>query len=63
MDSYARYSALAFQMLVIILAGVWGGYQLDKWLNTGFPVFTLILSLVSVALAIYYAIRDFLSKK
>jgi hypothetical protein len=62
MQSYAKYSSLAFQMLFIILAGVFGGYYLDRWLGIKFPVFTAVLSVGSVVLAIYYAIRDFIKK-
>lgn len=63
LNSYARYSALALQMVVIILLGVWGGYKLDQWAGTGFPVFILVCSIASVALAIYSAIKDFIRKK
>ncbi len=58
--SYARYSGIAVQMLVIILAGVFGGRQLDTWLDLAFPVFTLIFSFLSVSIAIYFVIRDLL---
>lgn len=51
---------MAAQMAAIIVGGVLGGIQLDKWLNWGFPVFTLVLTLLSVFLAIYYFIRDFI---
>lgn len=60
LDSYARYSSIGFQMLAIILLGVFGGVKLDQWLKLGVPVFTIILSILSVVLAIYYAIKDFL---
>jgi len=60
---YAKYSSMAFQMLFIILAGVFGGRYLDRLIGWEFPVFTLVLSVSSVALAIYYAIKDFLKKK
>lgn len=60
LNAYARYSSLAFQMLFIILAGVFGGLKLDEWLQWRFPVFTVILSVLAVVLAIYYAIKDFL---
>jgi len=59
LDNYARYSSIGFQMLFIILAGVFGGYKLDQWLNLRFPIFTVILSMLSVSFAIYYAVRDF----
>lgn len=58
--SYARYSGMAVQMLVIILAGVFGGMKLDEWLDLVFPVFTLTFSFLSVSLAIYFVIRDLL---
>jgi len=50
-------------MLVIILVGIFGGVQLDKLIKTDFPVFTVILSVVSVSLAIYYAVKDFIKTK
>jgi len=62
-DNYARYSTLALQMLVIILLGVFGGVQLDKLTHWKFPVFTVVFSLLSVILAIYYATKDLLKKK
>lgn len=63
LSDYARYSSIAMQMLVVILAGVWGGIEIDKTLNWKFPAFTVALSLISVAVAIYIAIKDFLKKK
>ena len=54
---YAKYSSLGLQMIVIILVGAFGGKALDTWLNLNFPVFTLVLTLVSVAGAVFYAMR------
>ncbi len=34
LKEYARYSNLGIQMIVVILLGVFGGIQLDKWLHT-----------------------------
>ncbi len=62
LNNYVKYSSIAMQMLVIILLGVYGGYKLDELLNIKFPVFTIILSLISVSLAIYVAIKDFIKK-
>lgn len=62
LKAYTRYTSIAFQMLVIMLAGVFGGRELDKWMDIGFPVFTLILTILSVLLAIYSVIRDLLKK-
>jgi F0F1-type ATP synthase assembly protein I len=60
LDSYARYSSIAFQMLAIILVGVFGGIKLDEWLKLNFPVFTIALTVLSVILAIYYSVKDFI---
>jgi len=60
---YARYSNLAFQMTVILLAGVFGGIKLDKVIQLDFPLFTVLLSLISVLVAIALAVRDLLRKK
>ena len=62
LDAYARYSTMAFQMLVIILAGVFGGYKLDQWLHTA-PLLVILLSILAVFIAIYSTTRDLLKKK
>lgn len=60
LDSYTRYTNIAFQMLIIILVGVFGGIKLDQWLKMSFPVFTVILSVLAVILSIYTVTRDLL---
>jgi len=60
LDDFIRYSSLAFEMIVIMSIGVFAGYVIDHWLNLRFPVFTLVLMILSVIGAIYYAIRKFL---
>jgi hypothetical protein len=62
-NSYARYSVLAFQMAVIIGLGTFGGYKLDQLLGLKFKIFTIVLALLSVGGAIYYAVKDFLKPK
>jgi F0F1-type ATP synthase assembly protein I len=62
LESYARYSGMAIQMLVIILLGVFGGFKADQWLNTK-PLLTVLLSLVAVVLAIYLVTRDLIKKR
>jgi hypothetical protein len=53
---------MGFQMAAIIGGGVFLGIKLDEWLKLKFPVFTLVLTLLSVFLAIYYFIKDILKK-
>mgnify|MGYP000872881150 CR=1 FL=1 len=60
---FTKYSSLAFQMLIIIFLGVFSGYKLDKYLNFKFPLFTLLFSFLSITLAIYIGIKDFIKKK
>lgn len=63
LSEYAKYSNLAFQMIAIILVGVFGGMKLDKWLKPSFPVFTVVLSFLSVIFALYYVLKDFIRMK
>jgi hypothetical protein len=63
LSNYAKYSGIAFQMTAIILLGVLGGKKLDNWLELKKPVFTAVLSLIAVILAIYYAIKDLIKTK
>ena len=62
LESYARYSSLAFQMFAIIGLGIYGGYKLDQWLKLSVPVFTVLMSVISVGAAIYTAVKDLLKK-
>ena len=62
LNNYVKYSSLAIQMVVLIVIFVWGGRKLDLLLSLKFPVFTLILSIAGVFVAIYFAIKDFLKK-
>lgn len=50
-------------MAAIIVGGVMGGIYLDKWLAWKFPLFTLVLTLAAVFLAMYYFIKDVIKKK
>lgn len=60
--AYARYSSLAFQMIVIILLFVFAGFKLDELTGWSFPLFKLIFSLLGVVLALYFALKDFIHK-
>jgi F0F1-type ATP synthase assembly protein I len=56
-NSYLKYSNIALQMGAIIGLGVWGGIQLDRYFNLVTPIFTLVLSLSSVFIALYLIIK------
>ncbi len=57
-NSYLRFSALAFQMLGVIAAFTYLGYKLDEWKGSVIPVYTLVLSLISIAASVYLFIRS-----
>ena len=63
LNDYARYSSIAFQMIAIILLGVFGGMKLDQLIKIEFPVFTVVLTILSVILSIYFVIRDLIKMK
>lgn len=58
--SLMKYATMGIQMLVIMALFTFGGYYLDHGLGLGFPVFTLVLSIVGIAAAFYLSLRDFI---
>jgi hypothetical protein len=60
---YAKYSSLALQMIVIIVAGAFGGRELDKLTNWEFPVFTVVLTILAVVVATIYGMRELFKQK
>lgn len=62
LQEYAKYSSLIFQMIVIAVAGVLGGIELDRLLKMKNPVFTISLTIFSSFLAIYYLFKTLLKK-
>jgi F0F1-type ATP synthase assembly protein I len=61
--NYAKYSGMAFEMIAIILISVWGGNKLDAIFNDGKALYVIILSIVGVGAALYFALKDFIRPK
>ena len=61
-SNYIKYSNLAFQIMGVFLMGVFGGYKLDTLTSFSFPLFTLLFSLIAIAIVIYISIKDFIKK-
>ena len=61
-NSYIKYSNLAFQILAVFIIGVFGGFKLDKLINLSFPIFTILFSLISIAIVIFISTKDFFKK-
>lgn len=62
LNNYLRYSSMGLQMGMTILCMAWAGVKLDQYLKLTFPIFTLVLTLASVAGVMYYFIKQ-VSKK
>lgn len=58
LNAYARYSSLGMQMAVIIAGGSFGGHKLDEHYANQTPVWTIVLSLLSIAIALYLVFRE-----
>ncbi len=63
LKDYVKYSNIGIQMMLIIVLGTFGGFKLDEYLNWGFPLFVILFSLLSVAIAIYIGIKDVIKGK
>jgi hypothetical protein len=48
-------------MIFLIFAGVFGGMKLDSKLHS-LPIFTIVLSLTGLILALYFALKDLIKK-
>lgn len=56
-NSYAKYSAIAFQMFAIIGIGSFIGFKIDGYTGNHDKLWTIILSLCSTIIAIVFVIR------
>ena len=57
-NSYIRYSAMGFQMIVIIGLFTFAGYMIDEKSRSKTPLFTALLSVLGVVIALYVVIRS-----
>ncbi len=61
LNKYTKLSGLAFQMFAIIGFGSFIGVKLDEYYPNQHDLYTLILSLSSVLISIFYVIRRIIS--
>ncbi len=57
-NDFARFSGMAFEMLAIIGGMTWGAVWLDEQTGAEIPWFTIILSPLSVIIAVLLIIKD-----
>jgi hypothetical protein len=57
-NSLVRYSGLFFQMFFIIGIFAFGGYKIDEATNNKQMIYTAVLSLIGVVIAIYQVLKE-----
>lgn len=66
LNNFIQYSSMSFQMGVIIFGSAFGGVKLDQYLKAHhyiefeFPIFTVIFTILSVIIAMYFFLKDLL---
>ena len=54
---------MAFQLLAVLLLGVWGGMKLDAYFQLELPLLTITLSFLALFAALYLLIKDVRNQK
>lgn len=62
-NQFVKYSNMALQMALIIGLSAWGGKKLDAWFHNKKAVFTIILSLLGIAAAMYLTLKDLIKPR
>lgn len=57
-NPYMRYTGMAIQMGATIGLGAWAGSELDKSQQMEKPIWTIVFSLLGVAISLYLVIRS-----
>jgi F0F1-type ATP synthase assembly protein I len=63
LSSYAQVSTAIIEMILVITGFVYAGTWLDAKQFINFPLFTIVLSLLGVGIAMYLLIRVFVKKE
>jgi|TARA_B110000483_G_C17802468_1_gene391914 F0F1-type ATP synthase assembly protein I len=58
---FVRFSSAGIQMALLIIVGALGGQYLDENSDNEKPVYTIIFSLVAVAIGLYLIIKEVLN--
>lgn len=58
MKQYAKFSGIAMQMGIIIFAGAYSGQYLDEKYAMEKKIYTMVLTLLSVVLALYLVLKQ-----
>ena len=58
---FVRFSSAGIQMALLIVAGAMGGQYLDEKNENEKPIYTIIFSLLAVAIGLYLIIKEVLN--
>lgn len=58
MNTFAKYSAISFQMLAAIGLLTFAGYKLDQYLASKTPVFTALFGVAGVIISLYQVVKQ-----
>lgn len=61
-NAFLRYSSMATQMAIIIVAFALGGIKLDEYMKNEIAYATGALTILGVILAMYFMIKDLIRK-
>jgi F0F1-type ATP synthase assembly protein I len=59
-NQYVKYTAIAMQMIAVILVFVFIGQKVDEYQKPEKPYYTILLSILGVFAALYLALKDFI---
>ncbi len=57
-NKFVVFSAMSFQMIVLIGGGAWGGHLLDQRFQSEKPWYTILFSLLGIGISLYFVIRQ-----
>lgn len=57
LNAYIKYSSMGFQMVGVIGVFTFIGYKIDQAQNTSTPYYTAGLSLIGVAISLYFVFK------
>ncbi len=58
LSAYGRYSSLALQIVIVVIAFAWSGMKLDEWMSTEIPVWTVSMTGVGIVGALFYLYKS-----
>ncbi len=60
--SYAKYFGLVFQMILLVVAGGFGGKWIDSYFRLDMHIFTIILIIVAAIISLYLFFKTIFTK-